>query len=316
MPGPYRNGWQPAPGIPDRKESRETRPIPMARRRPRPGRTQLLPSDNYAGCSPGGGLLPRALAGLANGGHQVGPTGRRRCTPRTCKGLIPPDHFRRRPAEVFPVFNGTGAKCGCAASGHRSLGWPWWVRPRRRATSTSTGGRARPSGWAGLKLLNCAHSRTGKLTPELIEPGRPGAGPDEHRAHAAGRLHHAEHRAGARCTRRTRSRVICEQGPRPGDMRVQHGRPPRGIANARPRVRWDMPMSAFHPRTVGRGTSCRWAAPRTVRLSGEAVVVLNQDGRQPHEAPAASLSMQLHSKMRFISVQLGGACWPRNLWLP
>ena len=125
-------------------------------------------SDNYAGAH------PEVLAAIAdaNGGHQIS-YGEDVYTARLQE--VMKEHFGER-AEVFPVFNGTGANVTALTS----------VLPRWGAviaTSTAhihTDENGAPERISGLKLLTVP-TPDGKLTPELIDREAWGWG-DEHRA--------------------------------------------------------------------------------------------------------------------------------------
>ena len=125
-------------------------------------------SDNYAGAH------PEVLAALAeaNGGH-VTAYGADPYTARLADVLS--DRFGRS-AQVFPVFNGTGANVVALQSM-----LPRWGAVVCAATAhVNTDENAAPERVGGLKLLPVA-TPDGKLTPELVERhGRPQH--DEHRA--------------------------------------------------------------------------------------------------------------------------------------
>jgi len=113
-------------------------------------------SDNYAGAH------PEVLAAIAdaNGGHQIS-YGEDVYTARLQE--VMKEHFGEQ-AEVFPVFNGTGANVTALTS----------VLPRWGAviaTSTAhihTDENGAPERISGLKLLTIP-TPDGKLTPELID---------------------------------------------------------------------------------------------------------------------------------------------------
>lgn len=125
-------------------------------------------SDNYAG------VHPEVLAALAeaNGGHQVA-YGEDVYTERLTE--IMRQHFGGQ-AEVFPVFNGTGANVTALMS----------VLPRWGAVVTAstahihTDENGAPERIGGLKLLT-VDTPDGKLTPDLIDLQAWGWG-NEHRA--------------------------------------------------------------------------------------------------------------------------------------
>jgi threonine aldolase len=125
-------------------------------------------SDNYAG------VHPDVLAAIAaaNGGHQVS-YGEDQYTARLRQVIV--EHLGAR-AEVFPVFNGTGANVVAVTS----------VLPRWGAVVTAstahmnTDEAGAPEKMTGIKLLTVP-TRDGKLSPKLISGEAWGWG-DEHRA--------------------------------------------------------------------------------------------------------------------------------------
>jgi threonine aldolase len=125
-------------------------------------------SDNYAG------VHPEVLAALAdaNGGHQVS-YGEDQYTRRLSE--VVRETFGER-AETFPVFNGTGANVvGLTAMMPR-----WGAVICTGTAHIHTDEAGAPERVSGLKLLPVA-TPDGKLTPELIATEAWGWG-DEHRA--------------------------------------------------------------------------------------------------------------------------------------
>ncbi|WP_029115922.1 low specificity L-threonine aldolase [Mycobacterium sp. URHB0044] len=125
-------------------------------------------SDNYAG------VHPEVLAAIAaaNGGHQVA-YGEDQYTARL-RSVIG-EHFGER-AEVFPVFNGTGANVISLTSV-----LPRWGAVIAAATAhINTDEAGAPERMTGIKLLTVP-TPDGKLTPELVAREAWGWG-DEHRA--------------------------------------------------------------------------------------------------------------------------------------
>src|SRR5688572_7047975 len=119
-----------------------------------PGR-RAFASDNYAGAH------PEVLAAIAaaNGGHQVS-YGEDAYTVRLRE--VVRGQFGDR-AEVFPVFNGTGANVvGLTALLPR---WGAVVSTRQSHIHSDEGGA--PEKVAGLKLL-VVPTPDGKLTPDLV----------------------------------------------------------------------------------------------------------------------------------------------------
>lgn len=125
-------------------------------------------SDNYAG------VHPEVLAAIAaaNGGHQVS-YGEDAYTARL--GDVMREHFGER-AEVFPVFNGTGANVVALTS--LLPRWGAVVATTTAHIHSDEGGA--PEKVTGLKLF-VVPTPDGKLTPELIATEAWGWG-DEHRA--------------------------------------------------------------------------------------------------------------------------------------
>jgi threonine aldolase len=129
---------------------------------------RFFASDNYAG------VHPEVLAAIAdaNGGHQIA-YGEDAYTARLQQ--VVREHVGAPAAEVFPVFNGTGANVTALTA----------LMPRWGAviaTSTAhihTDEAGAPERVSGLKLLTVP-TPDGKLTPELIATEAWGWG-DEHR---------------------------------------------------------------------------------------------------------------------------------------
>ncbi|MFD9701016.1 threonine aldolase family protein [Lentzea sp. NPDC059081] len=125
-------------------------------------------SDNYAG------VLPEAMAAIAaaNGGHQAS-YGDDVYTARLQE--VVREHFGER-AEVFPVFNGTGANVLSLTSVLPR--WGAVVAASTAHVHVDEGGA--PERMTGLKLLPVP-SEDGKLTPDLVAREAWGWG-NEHRA--------------------------------------------------------------------------------------------------------------------------------------
>jgi threonine aldolase len=248
-------------------------------------------SDNYAG------VHPEILAALtlANGGHQVayGDDAYTENLQRIIRG-----HFGQG-AEAFPVFNGTGANVlALQAVTDR---WGAVVCADTAHINSDEGGA--PERMGGLKLLTVP-TLDGKLTPELIDRQAWGWA-DEHRAMPQVVSITQSTELGTLYTPEE-IRVICEHA-HARNMRV-HMDGSR-IANAAAAL--DMPMHNF---TSDVGVDIlSLGGTKNGALLGEAVVVLNQDAVS-HMKHLRKLSMQLHSKMRFVSVQLE-ALLAKDLWL-
>ncbi|NLU68160.1 low specificity L-threonine aldolase [Streptomyces sp. HNM0574] len=267
-------------------------PATDARRRHDP-ETRGFASDNYAGAHP---EVLAALA-LANGGHQAA-YGADDYT-ANLQRLIR-SHFGQR-AEAFPVFNGTGANVVSLQA----------VTDRRGAVICADSAHIHvdecgaPERVGGLKLLTVP-TEDGKLTPELIDREAFGWD-DEHRAMPQvvslaqgtelGTLYTVDE-----------IRAICDHAHERGMKVHMDG---SRIANAAAAL--DVPMRAF---TNAAGVDIlSLGGTKNGMVFGEAVVVLEPDGVRgmPH---LRKLSMQLASKMRFVSVQwealLAGDLWLRN----
>lgn len=125
-------------------------------------------SDNYAG------VHPDVLAAMAavNVGHQVSYGDDD--TTAALRGLIK-DHFGSG-AEVFPVFNGTGANVVAM----QAMAKPWEAVICAQSAHINVDEGGAPEMVAGLKLWQVP-TVDGKLTPELIDTQAWGFG-DVHRA--------------------------------------------------------------------------------------------------------------------------------------
>jgi threonine aldolase len=221
----------------------------------------------------------------ANGGHQVS-YGADEYTARlveVMRGHLGDD------AEVFPVFNGTGANVTALTS----------VLPRWGAVVTSstahvhTDENGAPERIGGLKLLT-VETPDGKLTPELIDREAWGWG-DEHRAQPLAVSITQTTELGTLYTVEE-IRAIADHVHAKGMTLHMDG---ARISNAAAAL--GVPLRAF---TSDAGVDVlSLGGTKNGTLYGEAVVVLT---------PAASdgvvylrkLMMQLASKMRFVSAQL------------
>ncbi|MFF1512180.1 threonine aldolase family protein [Streptomyces sp. NPDC058326] len=248
-------------------------------------------SDNYAGAHP---EVLAALA-LANDGHQVA-YGEDQYTEHLQR--IMHSHFGPG-AEAFPVFNGTGAN----VTALQALTDRWGAVICAESAHINVDEGGAPERMGGLKLLTVP-TPDGKLTPELID--RQAWGWDD------------EHRAMPQVVSITQNtelgtvytveeiRAIVEHAHSKG-MKV-HLDGAR-IANAAASL--DVPMRAF-TNAVGVDV-ISYGGTKNGMLFGEAVVVLNPDAVS-HMKHLRKLSMQLASKMRFVSVQLE-ALLAKDLWL-
>jgi threonine aldolase len=269
-----------------------TTPGSDARRRHDPT-LRSFASDNYAG------VHPEVLAGLAlaNGGHQ--PAYGDDVYTEHLQSIIR-GHFGGT-AQAYPVFNGTGANV--VALQAITDRWGAAICADSAHINVDEGGA--PERMGGLKLLTVP-TPDGKLTPELID--RQAWGADD------------EHRAMPQVVSITQStelgtlyapaevRAICEHAHlRNIKVHMDGSR----IANAAASL--GTPMRAF---TTDVGVDIlSLGGIKNGALLGEAVVVINSDTVR-HMKHLRKLSMQLHSKMRFVSVQLeallAGDLWLRN----
>jgi threonine aldolase len=250
-------------------------------------------SDNYAGVHP---EVLAALA-LANGGHQIS-YGEDDYTVHLQEVFR--RHFGDR-AEAFPVFNGTGANVVAL----QALLPRWGAVIAAESAHINVDECGAPEKVAGIKLLGVP-TPDGKLTPELIDRQAWGWG-DEHRAQPLavsitqstelGTLYTAEE-----------IRAICDHAHERGMLVHVDG---SRLANAAASL--DLPLRAF---TTDAGVDVlSFGGTKNGLLFGEAVVVLNPDAVK-NILFLRKLSMQLASKMRFVSVQfealLSGDLWLRS----
>ncbi|MFK4226392.1 threonine aldolase family protein [Streptomyces sp. NPDC019890] len=248
-------------------------------------------SDNYAGAHP---EVLAALA-LANGGHQV-----------AYGGDAYTEHLQRvmhshfgATAETFPVFNGTGAN----VTALQALTDRWGAVICAESAHINVDEGGAPERMGGLKLLTVP-TPDGKLTPELIDRQAWGW-EDEHRAMPQV-VSIAQNTELGTVYTPAEIRAIVEHAHERG-MKV-HLDGAR-ISNAAASL--DAPMRAF-TNAVGVDV-ITFGGTKNGMLFGEAVVVLNPDAVS-HMKHLRKLSMQLASKMRFVSVQLE-ALLARDLWL-
>ena len=248
-------------------------------------------SDNYAGAH------PEVLAAIAdaNGGHQIA-YGEDVYTAKLQQ--VMKEHFGET-AEAFPVFNGTGANVTALTS--MLPRWGAVVSASTAHINTDEGGA--PERMTGLKLLT-VDTPDGKLTPALIDEQAWGWG-DEHRAQPLAVSITQTTELGTLYTP-AEIRAIAEHAHERGMMLHLDG---ARISNAAAAL--GVPLREF---TTDAGVDIlSYGGTKNGLLYGECVVVLN---------PAASdgliylrkLTMQLASKMRFVSAQLI-ALLSDDLWL-
>ncbi|MEV4973790.1 threonine aldolase family protein [Streptomyces scopuliridis] len=250
-------------------------------------------SDNYAGAHP---EVLAALA-VANGGHQIA-YGEDDYTDHLQRVMH--SHFGPT-AEAFPVFNGTGANV--VALQALTDRWGAVICAETAHINVDEGGA--PERVAGLKLLTVP-TPDGKLTPELIDRQAYGW-EDEHRAMPQV-VSIAQNTELGTVYTPDEIRAICTHAHERG-MKV-HLDGAR-ISNAAASL--DVPMRTF-TNTVGVDV-LSYGGTKNGMLFGEAVVVLDSDAARAMKH-LRKLSMQLASKMRFVSVQLeallAGDLWLRN----
>jgi threonine aldolase len=250
-------------------------------------------SDNYAGVHP---EVLAALA-LANGGHQVAYGG-----DAYTVGLQ--DLFRRHfgpAAEVFPVFNGTGAN----VTGLQALTERWGAVICAESAHINVDECGAPERVGGLKLLTVP-TPDGKLTAGLIDRQAWGFD-DEHRAQPQVVALTQTTELGT-CYTPEEVRAICDHAHERGMAVYMDG---ARLANAAATL--GVPLAAF---TTDAGVDVlSFGGTKNGLLLGECVVVLSPQ-RVRGMAYLRKLSMQLASKMRFVSVQfealLAGDLWLRS----
>ncbi|MET1043692.1 MAG: low specificity L-threonine aldolase [Microbacteriaceae bacterium] len=238
-------------------------------------------SDNYAGAH------PEVLAAIAdaNGGHQIA-YGEDVYTARLQDVFR--EHFGEQ-AEVFPVFNGTGANVTALTS----LLPRWGAVIAAKTAHINTDEAGAPERVNGLKLLT-VDTPDGKLTPELIDQEAWGWG-DEHRAQPLA----------VSITQTTELGTLYTAGEIRAIADHVHA---RGMTLHMDGARLSNAAAAlgvhFREFTTDAGVDIlSFGGTKNGLLYGEAIVVLNP------EASAGliylrKLNMQLASKMRFVSAQL------------
>ncbi len=248
-------------------------------------------SDNYAG------VHPEVLEKLAevNAGHQIA-YGDDEVTAELSE--VMKKHFGKT-AQVFPVFNGTGANVVSLQAMCR----PWEAVVCAAGAHINVDEGGAPEKVAGLKL-HTIPTGDGKLTPELIETQAWGFG--------------NEHRAQPKVVSITQStelgtiytpeeiRAIADQAHKKGMLLHLDG---ARISNAAAAL--GVPMRAFTAE-VGVDIVSLGGTKNGV-MAAEAVLVLNPEFSDVIKYVRKS-AMQLGSKIRFISAQLL-ALYANDLWL-
>lgn len=250
-------------------------------------------SDNYAGAHP---EILAALA-LANEGHQIAYgedvyTGHLQEVVR--------GHFGSA-AEVYPVFNGTGANVVAL----QAVTERWGAVVCAESAHINVDECGAPERVGGLKLLTVPTPH-GKLTPELIDRQAWGW-EDEHRAQPQVVSITQTTELGT-CYTPEEIREICDHAHERG-MKVHLD----GSRLANAAAALGLPLRAF---TTDAGVDLlSLGGTKNGLLFGECVVVLDPDAVKAMKH-LRKLSMQLASKMRFVSVQfealLAGDLWLRS----
>jgi len=238
-------------------------------------------SDNYAG------VHPEVLTALAdaNGGHQIS-YGEDLYTERLHEVMR--NEFGER-AEVFPVFNGTGANVVALTS--LVPRWGAVVATSTAHIHTDEGGA--PEKMTGLKLYTVP-TPNGKLTPELIATEAWGWG-DEHRAQPLAVSITQTTELGTLYTP-AEVKAIADWAHANGMALHLDG---ARIWNAAAAL--GVPFRAF---TADAGVDIlSFGGTKNGLLGAEAIVVINPDAVDGMIF-LRKTSMQLASKMRFMSAQL------------
>ena len=250
-------------------------------------------SDNYAG------IHPEILAAIAraNGGHQVA-YGADVYT-RHLQGVFQ-QHFGAD-ATAYPVFNGTGAN----VISLQAMTERWDAVICAESAHINVDECGAPERVGGLKLL-AVPTPQGKLTPALVEAQARGWG-DEHRAQPKVVSITQSTELGTRYSVDEVAAVVRHAHARDLAVHLDGAR----IANAAAAL--DVPLRAF---TTDVGVDVvSFGGTKNGMMLGECVVVLNPEAVRGM-AFLRKLSMQLASKMRFVSVQfdalLSGDLWLRN----
>ncbi|KGM13395.1 threonine aldolase family protein [Cellulomonas bogoriensis] len=236
-------------------------------------------SDNYAGAHP---EVVAAVA-AANGGHQPA-YGADAYTARLTEMV---GELLGGPVEVYPVFNGTGANVLAL----QAMLPRWGAVVCAETAHVNTDENGAPERVGGIKLLTVP-TPDGKLTPELVDRQAWGWG-DEHRAQPLV-LSLTQTTELGTCYTLDELRALCDHAHALG-MRV-HVDGAR-LANAAATLGTDLaaPTAGVDVLSLG-GT-------KNGTLGAEAVVVLDPDAAQGLRY-LRKTSMQLGSKMRFVSAQL------------
>jgi threonine aldolase len=250
-------------------------------------------SDNYAG------IHPEILEAIsrANGGHQVA-YGADVYTQHLQS--VFQQHFGGE-ATAYPVFNGTGAN----VISLQAMTERWDAVICAESAHINVDECGAPERVGGLKLLTVP-TPMGRLTPELIDLQARGWG-DEHRAQPRVVSITQSTELGTRYSVDEIAAIV-EHAHRHNMLVHLDG---ARIANAAAAL--DVPLRVF---TSDLGVDVvSFGGTKNGLMLGECVIVLNPEAVRGM-AFLRKLSMQLASKMRFVSVQfdalLSGDLWLRN----
>ncbi len=250
-------------------------------------------SDNYSG------IHPEVLAAIAaaNDGHQIA-YGEDQYTERLQEVFR--SHFGEG-VEAFPVFNGTGAN----VVGLQSMLPRWGAVIAASTAHINVDEGGAPERMGGMKLLTVP-SEDGKLTPELVDREAWGWG-DEHRAQPLVVSITQSTELGTLYTP-DEIRALADHAHGHGMRLHMDG---SRISNAAAAL--DLPFAAF-TRDVGVDV-LSFGGTKNGAMVGEAIVVLEPEASDGL-IYSRKYSMQLSSKMRFVSAQLiallEGDLWLRN----
>ena len=247
-------------------------------------------SDNWSG------VHPRVLEAIARANVEHAPAyGADAWTERAAARVR--DALGRPDAEVFPVFNGTGAN----VLGLSAVTRPWEAVLCAEGSHVSVDECNALERFAGVKLVPVRAPR-GKLTPDLLRPHVKGVGSE----------HHAQPRV-VSVTQSTEVGTVY----RPEELQAlrafcdEHGLllhvDGARLANAAATLGGDARAATLGADVLSLGGTKNGA------LAAEAVVLL-RPGLAPHFRFLRKQGMQLASKMRFVSAQLE-ALLADGLWL-
>ncbi len=254
-------------------------------------RLRSFASDNYAG------VHPEVLAAIAdaNGGHVVSYG----ADPYTARLQDVLSGSFGRDVQVFPVMNGTGANVVAL----QAMLPRWGAVVCAASAHVNTDENGAPERVGGIKLLPVP-TPDGLLTPELVATEAWGWG-DEHRAQPLVVSVTQSTELGTRYLPE-QLRAVCDWAHEHG-MRVHMD----GARLANAAAGLDLPLRAL---TTDVGVDVlSLGGTKSGALAAEAVVVLDPDAVDGL-VHLRKTSMQLASKMRFVSAQLL-ALYEGDLWL-